>query len=60
LKSFEDVQRDIIATSCLTYRSYDVFAEGCLTQSDLESRLQQNAFFEYAAQNWVIISKIHN
>ena len=52
LKSFEDVQRDIIATSCLTYLSYDVFAEGCLTKSDLESRLQQNAFFEYAAQNW--------
>jgi ankyrin repeat protein/GPI inositol-deacylase-like protein len=52
LKSFEDVQRDIIATSCLTYLSYDVFAEGCLTRSDLRSRLQQNAFFEYAAQNW--------
>ena len=52
LKSFEDVKRDIIATSCLTYLSYDVFAESCLTWSDLRSRLQQNAFFEYAAQNW--------
>jgi hypothetical protein len=52
LKSFEDVPRDIIATSCLTYLSYDVFAEGCLTMSDLEYRLRQNAFFEYAAQNW--------
>ncbi|KAN0083718.1 hypothetical protein V8E54_002806 [Elaphomyces granulatus] len=52
LKSFEDVQRDIIARSCLTYLSYDVFAEGCLTELDLKSRLQQNAFFEYAAQNW--------
>ncbi|KAN0076279.1 hypothetical protein V8E54_006421 [Elaphomyces granulatus] len=52
LKSFEDVQRNIIATSCLTYLSYDVFAEGCLTKSDLESRLQQNVFFEYAGQNW--------
>src|SRR5467141_2327396 len=52
LKSFEDVQRDIIATSCLTYLSYDVFAEGCLRWSDLDSRLQQNSFFEYAAQNW--------
>ena len=29
-----------------------MFAEGCLTESDLESRLQQNAFFEYAGQNW--------
>ena len=52
LKNFEDVQRDTIATSCLTYLSYDVFAEGYLTRSDLESRLQQNAFFKYAAQNW--------
>ncbi|KAN0087362.1 hypothetical protein V8E54_001050 [Elaphomyces granulatus] len=53
LKSFEDVQRDIIATSCLTYLLYDVFAECCFTESDLASRLQQNAYFEYAAQNWV-------
>jgi ankyrin repeat protein/GPI inositol-deacylase-like protein len=52
LKSFEDVQRDTIATSCLTYLSYDEFTEGCLTESDLKSRLQQNAFFEYAGQNW--------
>jgi Ankyrin repeats (3 copies) len=51
-KSFEDVQRDTIATSCLTYLSYDVFADGYLTRSDLESRLQQNPFFDYAAQNW--------
>ena len=29
-----------------------MFAKGCLTDSDLKSRLQQNAFFEYAAQNW--------
>jgi Ankyrin repeats (3 copies) len=52
LKIFEDVERDIIATSCLTYLSYDVFADGYLAVSDLESRLQQNAFFKYAAQNW--------
>ena len=51
-KSFEDVQRDIIATSCLTYLSYDVFAHGYLAEWRLKSRLQQNAFFEYAAQNW--------
>ena len=47
---FEDVQRDTIATSCLTYLSYDVFAGGHVTS--LQSRLQQNAFFDYAAQNW--------
>ncbi|KAN0073570.1 hypothetical protein V8E54_008790, partial [Elaphomyces granulatus] len=52
LKSFEYVQRDIIATSCLTYLSYDLFAEDCLTWWDLKSRLQQNAFLKYAAQNW--------
>ena len=57
-KSFEDVQRDIIATSCLTYLAYDVFADGYLAlesesdDSDLESRLRQNVFFKYAAQNW--------
>ena len=51
LKSFEDVQKNIIATSCLTYLSYDVF-EGCVTWTDRGSRLQENAFFEYAAQNW--------
>ena len=52
LKSFEDVQKDIIATSCLTYLSYDVFAGGYLTWTDLGSRLRENAFFEYAARNW--------
>jgi hypothetical protein len=53
LENFQDVQRDIIVTSCLTYLSYDVFANGYLTNSDLiKSRFQQNAFFEYAAQNW--------
>jgi Ankyrin repeats (3 copies) len=52
LKSFKDLQRDIIATSCLTYLSYDAFADGYLTRTDLESCLQENAFFEYAAQNW--------
>ena len=51
-KGFENVQRDIIGTSCLTYLSYDVFADGYLTEWDLKSRLRQNAFFEYAAQNW--------
>ena len=53
LESFQDVQRDIISTSCLTYLSYDVFANGYLTDSDLKKcRFQQNTFFEYAAQNW--------
>ena len=52
LKRFEDVQSDIIATSCLTYLSYDVFAEGYLKELEMRSRLRHNPFFEYAAQNW--------
>ena len=52
LKSYEDVQRDIIATSCLTYLSYDVFAEGYLEFQGLRSRLQHNPFLKYAAENW--------
>jgi len=67
LVSFQDVQGDIISTSCLTYLSYDVFANGVLaydvftdnvfthgylTDSNLESCFQPNTFFEYAAQNW--------
>jgi Ankyrin repeats (3 copies) len=51
-KSFEGVQRDTIATSCLTYLSYDVFAGGYLERWELNFRLRQNAFFKYAAQNW--------
>ncbi|KAN0081988.1 hypothetical protein V8E54_003286 [Elaphomyces granulatus] len=50
--SFQDVQTDIISTSCLTYLSYDMFAKDYLTYSELESCFQQNAFFEYATQNW--------
>jgi Ankyrin repeats (many copies) len=53
LKIFKDVQRDTIAISCLTYLSYDVLADGYLTEwRDEKSCLQQNSFFEYAAQNW--------
>ena len=52
MKAFENVQRDIITISCLTYLSYDVFADGFLARSDLKSRLRHNPFFKYAAQNW--------
>ena len=50
LENFPDVQRDIITASCLTYLSFDVFAEGCCL--NLKTRLQQYPFFNYAAQNW--------
>lgn len=50
LENFPDVQRDTVAASCLTYLSFDVFAEGdCLTDEIL---IQQYPFFDYAAQNW--------
>ena len=53
LKSSEDIQRDIIATSCLTYLLYDEFAEGYLEESErLRSHLRHSPFFEYAAENW--------
>ena len=52
LKSFGNVQRDIIATTCLTYLSYDVFSKGNLTESQAESRLRKNAFLKYAVENW--------
>ncbi|KAK6340292.1 hypothetical protein TWF730_002056 [Orbilia blumenaviensis] len=48
--NFPDVQNDLIAVTCLTYLSFDVFDEGPV--SDLQSRLQQNPFYDYAAQNW--------
>ncbi|KAN0071119.1 hypothetical protein V8E54_010550 [Elaphomyces granulatus] len=53
LENFPDVQRDVITTSCLTYLSFNVFAEGCcLNDEILKTRLQQYPFFNYAAQNW--------
>ncbi|KAN0072342.1 hypothetical protein V8E54_009271 [Elaphomyces granulatus] len=52
LEAFHDVNRDIIGASCLTYLSYDVFAKDHLPDSTLESLLQQNLFYSYAAQNW--------
>ncbi|KAN0087259.1 hypothetical protein V8E54_000947 [Elaphomyces granulatus] len=52
LEAFQDVNRDVIGASCLTYLSYDVFAKGHLPDSNLESLLQQNLFYRYAAQNW--------
>jgi len=52
LDVFRDVNRDIIGASCLTYLSYDVFAKGYFSDSNLWSFLEQNLFYRYAAQNW--------
>jgi ankyrin repeat protein len=42
-----------IATICVTYLSFDVFQTGyCLTDADLESRLEEYPFYSYAAKSW--------
>ena len=49
---FPDAQT-IIATTCLTYLSFDVFAEGpCHSDKEMESRLHEYPFLEYTAQHW--------
>ncbi|KAL2802255.1 hypothetical protein BJX63DRAFT_438047 [Aspergillus granulosus] len=49
----DEVQKDIIATTCLTYLSFDVFAEGyCLVEERFNDRLEQYPFFDYAARHW--------
>ncbi|KAF2462799.1 uncharacterized protein BDR25DRAFT_247717, partial [Lindgomyces ingoldianus] len=45
-------QKDI-ATTCLTYLSFDVFKSGsCSSDKEFEYRLQQNRFLHYAATYW--------
>ena len=42
-----------IASVCLAYLSFDVFASGpCVTAEDLEIRVAKNPFYKYAALNW--------
>ncbi|ORX96684.1 hypothetical protein BCR34DRAFT_578500 [Clohesyomyces aquaticus] len=42
-----------IASTCLTYLSFDDFKNGsCSTDAELERRLQQNVFLDYAARYW--------
>ena len=49
---FPDVQRDI-ATTCITYLSFDVFvAVFCPIDDEFEKRLRLNPLYKYAAQNW--------
>ncbi|KAI9778250.1 MAG: hypothetical protein M1839_008274 [Geoglossum umbratile] len=49
---FPDAQTNI-ATACLTYISFDVFAEGyCRSSQELEIRLQKYPLLEYAARHW--------
>jgi len=51
-KHFPNAQQKI-AETCLTYLSLDIFGDGyCSTDEILETRLQRNALFDYAARNW--------
>lgn len=49
---FPDAQKDI-ATTCITYLSFDAFEAGmCLADNEFTKRVQLNPLYEYAAQNW--------
>ena len=42
-----------IASVCLSYLSFDVFASGpCRTTEDLDIRIAKHPFYKYAALNW--------
>jgi ankyrin repeat protein len=42
-----------IATTCVTYLSFDVFEEGiCSNQTDFEDRLHEYPLYSYASLNW--------
>src|SRR5438034_9255118 len=44
-----------IAMTCIIYISLNTFGKGyCTSDHSLEARLQRNALFDYAAQNWGI------
>src|SRR5436309_1413742 len=49
---FPNAQRDI-ATTCVTYLTFDAFEAGfCSTDEAFETRLQLNPLYDYAARNW--------
>ena len=42
-----------ITMTCITYLTFDTFQSGfCLTDEEFERRLQENVFYDYAAENW--------
>ena len=52
LKLFPRAQQEISKT-CLTYLSFDVLAKGpCSTDEEMDSRLHELPFFDYAAHHW--------
>ncbi|ORX91468.1 hypothetical protein BCR34DRAFT_501433 [Clohesyomyces aquaticus] len=52
-KTYFQKADDIITEACVTYLSYDGFANGvCLTDEDYEKRICSHPFYDYAAQYW--------
>jgi ankyrin repeat protein len=51
--AFPDGQ-EIIASTCLTYLSYDDFSHQCHTQLRMDSRFRKYAFYLYAAEFWAL------
>ncbi len=50
---FPKAQEDIV-TRCLTYLLFRAFSDGpCPDDEAMETRMQQNALLQYAAQHWV-------
>ncbi|KAL8756771.1 MAG: hypothetical protein Q9184_004385, partial [Pyrenodesmia sp. 2 TL-2023] len=46
-----------IASVCLTYLSFDIFASGAsASDEDFKTMIAENAFYDYAAMNWAIHS----
>lgn len=43
----------VIATTCVTYLSFDAFESGpCSTDEELNARFQLHTLYDYAAKNW--------
>lgn len=52
INQFPNAQAEI-ARTCLTYLSFEAFADGyCSSVEELELRLQRNPLLQYAAANW--------
>ncbi|KAF2013072.1 hypothetical protein BU24DRAFT_317387, partial [Aaosphaeria arxii CBS 175.79] len=49
---FTDARQDV-ASTCLTYLSFDVFKTGsCSSDEEFKKRLQDSRFLDYAAKHW--------
>ncbi|KFX96636.1 hypothetical protein V490_03225 [Pseudogymnoascus sp. VKM F-3557] len=52
-ESWNPEAQDEIASTCLTYLSFEIFNAGhCDNEADFESRMEQNPFLDYASKYW--------